>query len=179
VLPGGERQVYQDVIEDGRLVGKKVIHIHDAKVEALMDLIDERQGQPLLVLYDFKHDLTRLQAKDALGPKVPVIGGGTSDKEADRLIDAWNRGELPILLGHPGSIGHALNLQGAGCGHVCFYTLPWDREAYDQTIGRVRRDGATVKRVVVHRILARDTTDEAKVRSLASKNRTQRAVLNH
>lgn len=154
--------------------GRKTIHVHDEKTAALVDLVEERQGSPLLVLYDFQHDLERIQA--AFDNKLPVIGGGTSDKLAGTLIQQWNRGELPVLLGHPGSVGIGLNMQAAGCGHICFYTVPWDREYYDQTIGRIRRQGVTAKRIVVHRLLARDTVDEAKVKVLAAKNRTQRAV---
>lgn len=158
-------------VQSGR---RETVHIHDAKTEALVDLVEECQGAPVVILYDFQHDLERLRG--ALGADVPVLGGGTSDRDAMTIVRQWNEGALPLLLGHPGSMGHGLNMQAAGCGHIIFYTTTWDRELYDQVIGRFRRQGATVDRVFVHRILARDTVDEAKVKSLAAKNRTQRAV---
>lgn len=152
---------------------RSTVHLHDEKTEALLDLVEERQGSPLVVLYEYQHDLERL--RKAL-PDAAVLAGGTSDKEADRLVKAWNAGEIPVLLAQPLTMATGLNLQAAGCGHVAFYTVPWDRETYDQVIGRFRRQGAKVKTVMVHRLLARDTVDEAKVKSLAAKDRTQRAV---
>jgi hypothetical protein len=153
---------------------RKTIQVHDEKTEALLDLVEDRQGSPLLVLYEYQHDLDRLRR--ALGDAVPVLGGGTSDEKAAYHISQWNAGAIPVLLGHPQSMGHGLNMQGAGCGHVVFYTAPWDRELYDQVIGRVRRQGAKVDRLVVHRLLARDTVDEAKVKTLASKDRVQQSI---
>lgn len=153
---------------------RRTIHLHDEKTEALVELVEERQGAPLLVLYDYEHDRDRIQA--AFGGKLPVIGGGTSDKLAATLIAQWNRGELPVLLGHPGSVGIGLNMQAAGCGHICFYTAPWNREDYDQTIGRIWRQGTKAPRIVVHRLLARGTVDEAKIKVLASRHKTQRGI---
>jgi len=135
---------------------RESLHVHDAKTEALMEMIDELQEQPLLVAYEFQHDVERILA---VRPKTPVIGGGTTSKQAAALVEQWNRGELPVLLGHPASMGHGLNLQGAGCGHVCWYTMTWDLELYQQLIARVWRQGAKAERVVVHRILTRDTVD--------------------
>lgn len=152
---------------------RETLLVHDEKTEALEELLDELQGAPTFVLYDYQHDLERIQARLK---GVPVIGGGTSDRVAADLVARWNRGELPVLLGHPASMGHGLNMQGSGCGHIVFYTVPWDLELYDQAIGRFRRQGTTASRVVVHRLLARDTVDEAKVKSLASKDRTQRSM---
>lgn len=154
---------------------RSTVHLHEAKTEALLDLVEERQGSPLVVLYEYQHDLERL--RKAL-PDATVLAGGTSDKEADRIVKAWNATEIPVLLAQPMTMSTGLNLQAAGCGHVVFYTVPWDRETYDQVIGRFRRQGTTVKTVMVHRLLTRDTVDEAKVKSLAAKDRTQRAVFN-
>lgn len=148
--------------------------IHDEKTEALVDLVDELQGRPLLVAYDFNHDLDRIRAK--LGD-VPHLGAGVAGRRAQEIEAAWNRGELPVLLGHPQSMGHGLNLQGSGCCHVCWYSLTWDYELYDQFIRRVRRQGATVDRVFVHHLVMRDTVDENIVWALRRKERTQRALL--
>lgn len=149
------------------------IKLHDEKTDLLEDLIDELQGQPLLVAYDFHHDLARIQAR--LG-NVPHLGSGVSGKQAQEIEQAWNRGELPVLAGHPMSMGHGLNLQGSGCRHVCFYSVPWDFENYDQFIRRVRRRGATVDSVTVHHLIAKDTVDENIMYALRRKDRTQQAL---
>jgi SNF2 family DNA or RNA helicase len=148
------------------------VELHDAKLDALVDLIEELNGQPLLVAYDFRHDLERLQKR----LNAPVIGGGTSTKNAARIEADWNAGRIPVLLGHPASIGHGLNLQGAG-NHVAWFSLTWDRELYDQLIGRVRRSGSRHDRVFVHHLLARNTVDETIYFALRRKARVQDALL--
>ena len=152
--------------------GRDWAEVHDAKLEALKDLVEELNGQPLLVAYDFKHDLERL--KETFN--APVIGGGTSTKEAARLEAAWNRGELPILLGHPASIGHGLNLQGSS-NHIAWFGHTWDLELHEQFIGRVRRPGSKHQRVFVHYLTARDTVDEVIGYALRRKGRVQDALL--
>lgn len=149
------------------------VEVHKEKVEALTDLIEELQGEPVLVAYDFAHDLARLQEK--LGKDIPYIGGGVSAKRATELEQMWNRGELPVLLGHPQSIGHGLNLQEAG-HHVVWFSMTWDYELYDQFIRRVLRQGNKSKRVFVHHLLMRDTIDEIMLYALKHKKRGQQAL---
>lgn len=151
---------------------KNWAHAHNAKVDALEELVAELQGEPLLVAYDFKHDLERLRAR--FGKDVPVLGKGSAKQDAV-LEAAWNAGQLPLLLGHPQSIGHGLNLQGA-CRHVCWHTLTWDYELYDQFIRRVYRQGNKAMRVVVHHLIARGTIDEAVLAALRGKAEGQRAL---
>lgn len=153
---------------------REVVHLHDAKTEALRDLVDELQGAPILVCYEFEHDLARIRAE--FGDDVPVIGGRTSDKKVSALIAAWNAGELPMLCGHPASMGHGLNLQHGG-SHLCWYTLPWSQELYDQATRRIYRQGVKAPRVVAHRLIARDTVDELVAQALASKTATQDALM--
>ena len=148
------------------------VNLHDEKTDALHELIDELQGEPLLVAYDFEHDLDRL--KKALGD-VPHVGGGVSTKRGKEIEDKWNRGEIPVLLAHPQSIAHGLNLQEAG-HHVAWYALTWDFELYDQFIRRVRRQGQKSKRVFVHHIIASSTIDEVILLALKSKDRGQQAL---
>jgi SNF2 family DNA or RNA helicase len=147
--------------------------IHHEKTDALVDLIDELQGSPILVAYDFGHDLTRI--RERLGD-VPYIGGGVSVKRGRELEKLWNAGKLPYLFAHPASIAHGLNLQDAG-NHVAWYTLTWNYEDYDQFIKRVLRQGNDSKHVFVHRFLARDTVDEYAVApSLLRKRNGQNAL---
>jgi SNF2 family DNA or RNA helicase len=147
------------------------VDLHTVKVDALADLIEELQGEPLLVAYDFQHDLTRLQER--LGQEVPYIGGGVSMKRSKELELAWNAGRLPVLLGHPQAMAESLNLQEAG-HHVCWHSMTYDYTLYDQFIRRVLRQGNTSKRVFCHHLLMRDTVDTyAILPSIKSKTRGQ------
>ena len=147
--------------------------LHDAKLEALRDLVEELQGQPLLVAYDFKHDLEKIQK--AFGGKLPYIGGGVSPARSLEIADAWNAGQIPLLLGHPASMGHGLNLQAVG-KHVCWYSPTWNYELYDQFNRRIRRQGSQATRVYIYRIIARDTIDKIVATALKSKRHGQNAL---
>lgn len=161
----------QDLVR--RNTRREHIHLHTAKIEALRDLVDELQGQPLLVAYEFRHDLERLQL--AFGKDLPYIGGGSTMQSTKELERAWNRGELPIMAVHPQAAGHGLNLQEVG-QHVCWHTLTYDYELYDQLIRRVFRQGNKHKRVFVHHIIATDTIDEVVMKMLRSKRKNQNAL---
>lgn len=144
--------------------------LHTEKVDALADLVEELQGEPILVAYDYGHDLTRIQER--LGFEIPYIGGGVSPTRSKEIEHLWNAGKLPVLLGHPQSIARGLNLQEVG-RHICWHSITWDYELYDQYIRRILRQGNKHKRVTCHHIVAKDTIDEAKMWSLKSKNKGQ------
>jgi SNF2 family DNA or RNA helicase len=141
--------------------------VHDVKMDALMDLVDELEGQPLLLLYEFNHDRDRLIEK----LKWPAIGQQSQTKDSE-LIRLFNAGLLPGLIGHPASMGHGLNLQG-NCAHVCWFGLTWNLEHYDQAIQRVWRQGNEAPRVMIHHLCIKDSLDESVVRTLEAKERTQ------
>jgi hypothetical protein len=145
--------------------------VHDVKLDAIVDLIEELQGQPLLLLYEFNHDRERLIEK--LG--WPAIGQ-QSQKKDQELIRLFNAGLLPGLIGHPASMGHGLNLQG-NCAHVCWYGLTWNLEHYDQSIQRVWRQGNDAARVVIHHLCIKRSLDEVVVEVLESKDKTQTAFM--
>jgi SNF2 family DNA or RNA helicase len=146
--------------------------VHDVKTQALFDLVEQLQGNPLLVAYEFQHDLERIQRvfKDA-----PSLTGMTG-KKLEVTIDAFNRGDIPVLIAHPASAGHGLNLQES-CHHVCYYGLTWDLDLYHQFYKRVWRQGQPSNRVFVHRILADKTLDKTVARTLYGKDATQAAFL--
>lgn len=148
-------------------------NIHDEKTEAVGALVEELNGKPALIAYEFRHDLDRL--KRYFGYETPHLGGGVTPKEQAEIERAWNAGELPILLAQPQSVAHGLNLQGVGAA-VIWHSLTWDLENYEQLIRRVWRQGQK-SRVVVHHIIAQDTVDSAILGALRSKDRTQRALL--
>lgn len=160
------------VYVDDRAEGLRYSKVHDAKEEALSRLVDELGGKPVIVVYEYKHDLEAI--RDALGD-VPAIGGGTKATEARELITKWNRGTLPVLAAHPASAGHGLNLQAGG--HVMiWYSLTWNLEHYDQMVARLYRQGQK-ERVMVYQLIARGTVDETVARTLQAKHRDQRALL--
>lgn len=152
--------------------------IHEAKNDATVDIVDELNGQPVIIAYQFDHDLDRLRG--VFGKDTPYIGGGVSAAEGKRIEADWNRGRIPVLLLQPQSAAHGLNLQNASdaeVGHVVWYSLTSDLELFDQLNKRVARQGSKHKRVIVHMLVARKTVDEAKVTRLASKDKRQTALL--
>jgi len=158
----------------GRKADRKWVLLHDDKLDELERLIDELQGQQLLVAYDFNHDLERLLKRF---PNTPYIGGGVSGQRGEELEAAWNRGELPLLFGHPASIGHGLNLQESHAHHIAWFTLTWDFELYDQFNRRLRRQGNHSEHLHVYHFIARNTVDESVMYALRRKNRTQKVLL--
>lgn len=169
-------------VANGALYGAQVEHragerevqpIHDAKLEVLEDLVEELGGNPLLLLYEFNHDKARI--REWLGGNIPAVGEQSAKKDK-LLIEAFNAGAVPVMLGHPASMGHGLNLQGA-CHHVCFYGITWDLELYSQSIQRVHRQGQKAEHTFVYHIVAKGTLDEKVLRVLQSKGKTQRSLL--
>lgn len=138
----------------------------DDKLNALADLIEEANGQPVLVFYNYKHELDRIMKK---------FPGAVSIKE-DGAVDRWNAGEIPILLAHPASAGHGLNLQSGG--HIIIWFGPTDNlEYYLQANKRLHRPGQ--KHVVlIHHLLAEDTLDGRVLdTTLLPKEQQQNALL--
>jgi len=160
--------------------GGESAHMHDAKVDALAELVEEMQGTPLLVAVAFLHEVEAIRAalKDVLpaGTEVPYLGGGVSRPAADKIVWNWNEGRLPVLLAHPTSVAHGLNLQAGGHA-VCWFGLTWNLEEHIQFNARVYRQGQ-MKPVVVHYLIAQDTVDEDIAKALIDKTDVQAAILN-
>lgn len=136
---------------------RDVAVLHEAKLDALAELVDELQGSPLVIAYEFNHDLEQLRKR--FGADLPYIGSGVSPKRGKEVEALWNAGRLPLLALHPASAAHGLNLQESG-QHVAWYTLTWDYEKYDQLIRRLLRQGSKHKRVFSHALMAEGTVDE-------------------
>lgn len=152
---------------------KKIIHIHDEKTNAVTELYDNLNGRPLMIMYEFNHDLERLRAAF---PDAPALSGGISSKSAKKIIEDWNSDKLSVLLLHPAAAGHGLNLQESECRDVCWYSIPWDLEQYIQANARVHRQGVKHS-VTVHHIVAKDTIDERIIKVLEKKGNMQDALL--
>jgi len=145
--------------------------IHNLKIEAITDLVEELSGEPLLIFYEFNHDRERLV--EAL--KWPAIGHQSAAKDSE-LIKLFNAGALPGLIAHPASAGHGLNLQRA-CSHICWFGLTWNLEHYDQAIRRVWRQGNEANRIVNHHLCVRQSLDEVVVKTLSRKHREQTSFM--
>ena len=143
---------------------KQVHHLHDVKLDALEELLEEAGGDPVLVLYAYKHDADRIRER---------ITCRALDTPED--IDAWNRGEIPVALAHPASIGHGLNLQEGG--HILiWFGLPWSLELYQQANERLNRPGQ--KHVCrIYHLIAKGTHDERVLKSLENKDKGQAAAI--
>ncbi|EAF6819069.1 TPA: SNF2-related protein [Listeria monocytogenes] len=144
---------------------KNVQHIHDRKLEALERIIEESQGEPILIFYYFKHDLERLKARFK----------DLRTLESDEAIDEWNSRKIPLLAVHPKSAGHGLNLQKGG--HIAvWFSLTWSLEYYQQANARLARQGQE-SAVIVHHLVAKNTLDERVIKVLQGKENGQNALL--
>lgn len=146
--------------------------VHEEKQHALADLIDEMNGEPLLVAYEFSEDLEAIRR---VWKNVPYLGQGVSSTKAQDYVNRWNRRELPVLALHPFSAGHGLNLQKGG-SHICWYALPWPLESYIQTNGRIDRQGQT-RACFGHHIVVADSMDERVSAALRDKDVDQEAII--
>jgi len=125
-----------------------ITHHHMTRMELLSSILEDAQGAPALVFYRFNEDRRRLLHLD-----------GAVDVKTPHAIDRWNRGNIPLLIAHPGSAGHGLNLQRGG-SLLIWYSLDWSSEYYTQGVGRLVRQGQPSPAVAVHHLIANDTVDE-------------------
>lgn len=138
--------------------------LHDIKLDALEELLEEAGGENVLVLYAYKHDAERIRQR---------IPCRSLDRPED--IDAWNRGEIPVALAHPASIGHGLNLQEGG--HIIvWFGLTWSLELYQQANERLNRPGQQHVCRIYHLIL-KGTHDERVLKALTNKDKGQAAAI--
>ena len=149
---------------------KRVLPVHERKLDALEDLIEAANGKPVLVAYWFKHDLARIQ-EQLRKLHIPFATLDTAES-----IVHWNQAELPVALIHPASAGHGLNLQ-AGGSTIIWFGLTWSLELYQQTNARLWRQGQKADSVVISHIIASGTIDERIMAALRKKDKTQTALI--
>ena len=140
--------------------------IHDCKLDALESIIEEAAGAPVMVAYSFQSDVDRIRARFPFAKLV------TEEKDVERR---WNAGEFRLLLCHPASAGHGLNLQDGG-NIAVWFGLNWSLELYKQFNKRLHRSGQQ-RPVVIHHIIAEGTADEDVLAALADKDATQDGIL--
>ena len=144
----------------------KVAHIHDRKLDALEDLIEAANGNPLLVAYWYQHDIDRIRQRF---PDVRVL------KSSEDIRD-WNAGKIPVAAIHPASAGHGLNLQ-AGGSTLVWFGLTWSLELYQQTNARLWRQGQKAETMVIHHLVTEGTIDERILLALKNKDRSQESLI--
>lgn len=158
--------LYVDPEEQDPLAPGRWVPLHSAKVEAVQEIV-EATDSPVLVFYRFRHELERLQQA--------LPQAQTADQPD--LQRRWNAGKIPVLLAHPASAGHGLNLQHGG-HTIIWASLPWSLEEYQQANKRLARQGQQHP-VVIHQLLAENTVDRAVLQALDGKHSVQQALLNH
>jgi len=144
---------------------KTAHHIHSHKLEAVDEIIEAAGTRPVLLFYTFIEDKNRLVERFPEARELKT--------KAD--VDDWNAGKIPLLITHPASTGHGLNLQEGG-NIVVWFGLPWSLELYQQANARLYRQGQK-NTVYIYHILTKDTHDTDVLRALKSKNLTQEELL--
>ena len=141
-----------------------VHELHDLKLDALEELVEQAGGDPVLILYSYKHDEARIASR------IPCRKLDTTDDIRD-----WNAGRIPVAIAHPASIGHGLNLQYGG--HILiWFGLTWSLELYQQANERLNRPGQTEVCRIFH-IVLKGTHDERVLGALAHKEKGQTAAI--
>lgn len=148
----------------------QVVSLHDQKLDALEDIIEAANGEPVLVAYWFKHDVQRIEERLV---KLKVKGTILKTEED---IREWNKGKISVDLLHPASAGHGLNLQKGG-HHLVWFGLIWSLELYQQTNARLWRQGQQADTVVIQHIVTQGTIDEEILKALESKDAQQSRLI--
>lgn len=170
-VAGGKcRQIANGAVYDSE---RNWTEIHDAKLDALEDLLEQIGNQPVLIIYEFQHDRDRIRQR--LGD-IPSITGMSAAKISE-TVTGFNSGLILRLLGHPASMGHGLNMQGRCC-HVIWFGIQWDLDYEIQANARVYRQGQESDTVFIYYLVAQNTLDERVFSVLAQKHSNQEA-LNH
>ena len=142
--------------------GFQIINSH--KLDALEEIVEVMYGNPILVYYQFQHELARLQNRFPQAVRL----------KDENDIRRWNESEIPILLAHPASAGFGLNLQHGG-STIVWFTLTYSLELYQQANARLHRQGQSNK-VMIHHLIVRDSIDDAVIDALNNKDQTQEAA---
>jgi SNF2 family DNA or RNA helicase len=150
--------------------------VHDMKLDALEDIIDEAQGSPILCSYAYRSDAERIMTR--FKDLRPInLTECKSEASLTNAMHRWKTGDCQLMIGHPASMGHGIDgLQKNG--HILvWYGLNWSLDLYEQFNARVRRQGQGAP-VMCHRILMHDTLDQAQALALDEKATTQAGLRN-
>lgn len=144
---------------------RKVQSMHDIKLDALEELIEQAGDQPVLIFYSYLHDKERILSRFP----------GARELKKTKDIEDWNAGKVSIMICHPASAGHGLNLQ-AGGNIAIWFGLTWSLELYEQANARLHRQGQT-KPVMIYRLICAETMDQQVAEVLNNKQQGQNALM--
>lgn len=164
------RQFMQGAIYDA---DKNYKIMHTLKIDLLKQLLEELQGDPLLVPIQYRFEIEMIQK--FIGP-TPYIAGGVGAKQSVEILRKWNTGKIPLLLCHPKSLSHGMNLQAAG-RRLLWLALPFSIEDYQQLYSRLWRQGQT-RPVLNHHAVIEGTIDETLLPVLMNRQATQQDLFN-
>lgn len=150
---------------------KKVLPLHDCKIEAYMELLESLEGERCITFYGFQHDKDRILAALSKTKLRVRVYQGTADE------DDWNKGEIDVLLVHPASCAYGLNLQ-AGGRHIIWFTPNWSFELNDQGKCRLWRQGSPYDKVFVHYLVVQGCVDEDVIKAVQGREDTHQNVMN-
>ena len=150
---------------------KKVLPLHDCKIEAYMELLESLEGERCITFYGFQHDKDRILAALSKTKLRVRVYNGTEDE------DDWNSGEIDVLLVHPASCAYGLNLQ-AGGRHIIWFTPNWSFELNDQGKCRLWRQGSPYDKVFVHYLVVQGCVDEDVIKAVQDREDTHQNVMN-
>ncbi len=146
---------------------RNVHEVHSEKVDRLAEIVEAANGESVLVFYQFKHDIPRIQSR-LKGYKVIVY-------EGDRQLRDWNEGKIDVLLAHPASTAYGLNMQQGG-HYIVWFGTGWDLELYQQANARLHRQGQQ-KPVIVYELVGAGTVDERASSAIREKKNKQQSLL--
>lgn len=146
--------------------------VHDGKMKQLEKLTKRIGKRPTLVAYNYQHELERILRAY---PQAVAFNNAKTLQQQDQLIQRWNGGKIPMLVAHPKSMAHGLNLQDGG-SVVVWFSLTWSREDYDQMNARLARRGQE-QVTEVYRLITSNTADEVVAEALRAKDEEQSALL--
>lgn len=143
--------------------------VHDAKLDMLEEIIESLNGDPVIVFYCFQSDIARISNR--IKNTVTLTGA----KDPTSIKNAWNKGEIEVLIAHPASAGHGLNMQHGG-HRIIWYGVPNPLEWYQQAVGRLDRQGQTESVINMH-LITQGTIEETVVARLVDKTLTQDTLI--
>jgi SNF2 family DNA or RNA helicase len=149
---------------------------HTAKFEALKELSESVNGKPILIFYNFRHELQELQNLQGFSRKA-VIQGGMKESDVADIIEKWNDNKFNFLFCQWRAASHGLNLQKGDCADIVCFGLTDSPETYEQAYRRIYRQGVEAKQIRIHRIITRGTIEEVQLQRLEGKFETQREFL--
>lgn len=154
---------------------RSYLEVHDAKLNVLENLLEELNGDPAFLLYQFKHDVDRIGRR--LGYPIPYIGSGVSAGQGAAWCRGFSAGGMPLLGGHPASVAHGVDGLQDNCRNVIWFGMDWSWENYYQANKRIARDGTKAESVMVYRILVDCPTEHAVLESVEAKRDSEATFL--